>query len=125
MQLTPDYLAKLVAAFLMALGLLPFQCACSDVQRTRLREEFKDVSLYAKEHGFAGAAHFHIGGEPSFDLRTGGVANLDVYGDIHLQFNSLAEPRGKAQTAVGEGTGQIETMPEAAPAAAPAAAAAP
>jgi len=100
--MTLNDLTKLFVAFLTFSGLGATQCACSDTEQARQIAVWREASLFAKEHGFAGTANLNINGQPAFDLRTGGILSTGMSGNISLQFNSLAEPRGKASTAVGD-----------------------
>ena len=96
-------LTKFLTLFLTLAGLSGSSCVvgCASGERDQQIAMFQEVSLFAKEHGFAGQAHLNLSGAPSFDMRTGGVLDTGISGNVTLQFNSLAEPRGAATTAVG------------------------
>lgn len=98
-------------AGLLGLPMMTCNLGCAGAERDAQIATFKEVSLFAKEHGFAGQANLDIGGQPAFDLRTGGVLDTGVRGSVSLQFNSLASPRGKAETSVGETVGMVQVEP--------------
>ncbi len=95
-------LRVLLAAFGLPLTVGMCNLGCASAEREAQIAAFKEVSLFAKEHGFAGQANLEIGGQPSFDLRSGGVFDTGLRGNLSIQFNSLAQPRGKAETSVGD-----------------------
>lgn len=93
------------AAWISLFGLLFGLTGCSaNATQEQQIELFRQGVLAMKELGVAGQANLHIGGSPAFDFRTGGVLSTDVSGNISIQLNAEAEPRGKAETAVGDAT---------------------
>src|SRR5690554_3036896 len=102
--MTLEQILKLILTTVGFLGLGGTTCAttgCASAEREAQIATFKEVTLFAKEMGIAGQAHLSIGGAPAFDLRTGDVLDTGVKGNITLQFNALADPRGAATTGVG------------------------